>query len=110
MMSKKKRAKLKQEKLQSEAKTRKLLKRHGLDKPIKPREFSDYTPTLSSRGDEHRIKYPSLVTRSGAAHLRDDSFKKEVSAKYNIGQAYNKGNYVVLSTKEAHDPMTGKRR
>ena len=27
-----------------------------------------------------------------------------------VGQAYNKGNYVVLSTAEAADPATGKRR
>lgn len=27
-----------------------------------------------------------------------------------VGQAYNKGNYVVLSEKEAKDPATGKRR
>lgn len=27
-----------------------------------------------------------------------------------IGQAYNKGNYVVLSINEAKDPATGKRR
>lgn len=27
-----------------------------------------------------------------------------------VGQAYNKGNYVVLSKEEATDPATGKRR
>lgn len=27
-----------------------------------------------------------------------------------VGQAYNKGNYVVLSKEEAKDPATGKRR
>ena len=27
-----------------------------------------------------------------------------------VGQAYNKGNYVVLSKEEASDPATGKRR
>jgi hypothetical protein len=27
-----------------------------------------------------------------------------------IGQAYNKGGYQVLSTSEANDPATGKRR
>jgi hypothetical protein len=27
-----------------------------------------------------------------------------------VGQAYNKGNYVVLSAEEAADPATGKRR
>jgi len=27
-----------------------------------------------------------------------------------VGQAYNKGNYVVLSKEEAADPATGKRR
>jgi len=33
-----------------------------------------------------------------------------VTAKYTIGQAYNKGGLVVLSTKEANDSATGKRR
>jgi len=33
-----------------------------------------------------------------------------VTGNYNIGQAYNKGNLVVLSTAEASDDSTGKRR
>ena len=33
-----------------------------------------------------------------------------VTGSYNIGQAYNKGNLVVLSTSEASDDSTGKRR
>lgn len=33
-----------------------------------------------------------------------------VTAKYTIGQAYNKGGLVVLSEREAKDTATGKRR
>jgi hypothetical protein len=41
---------------------------------------------------------------------KDESYKKEVSSKYVIGQAYNKGGLQVLSKTEQRDPSTGKRR
>ena len=92
MMSKKKRAQLRREKEQKEAQYRKRLKALGIDKnyiPPKEREFVDYMPKYSSRGAEHRARYPSLSTNSGSTALRDDTYKKEISAQYNIGQASN---------------------
>jgi len=40
----------------------------------------------------------------------NDDYKREISSQYVIGQAYNKGNLVVLSKLEQKDPSTGKRR
>ena len=41
---------------------------------------------------------------------RDDTYKREISKQYVIGQAYNKGGCQVLSKQEQKDPATGKRR
>ena len=52
--------------------------------------------------------YPSLSNNIGGVATR-----KEVpvyTGNAVIGQAYNKGGLQVLSTQEANDPMTGKRR
>jgi len=40
----------------------------------------------------------------------NDDYKKEISSQYVIGQAYNKGNFQVLTKRETEDPATGKRR
>lgn len=48
--------------------------------------------------DEHRKKYPSASL--GSVHkepLADTSFRKEVSSKYTVSVAYNKGAYQVIS-------------
>ena len=41
---------------------------------------------------------------------KDESYKLDVSDRYVVGQAYNKGGLQVLSKKEQNDPATGKRR
>ena len=41
---------------------------------------------------------------------KDESYKLDVSDRYVVGQAYNKGGLQVLSKKEQDDPATGKRR
>ena len=40
----------------------------------------------------------------------NDDYKREISSQYVIGQAYNKGNFQVLTKRETEDPNTGKRR
>ena len=45
-----------------------------------------------------------------ACSKMNDEYKHKVSSNYVIGQAYNKGGLQVLSSQEANDPMTGKRR
>jgi len=40
----------------------------------------------------------------------NDDYKREISSQYVIGQAYNKGNFQVLTKRETEDPATGKRR
>ena len=41
---------------------------------------------------------------------KDESYKLDVSDRYVVGQAYNKGGLQVLSKREQNDPATGKRR
>ena len=52
----------------------------------------------------HPIEYLDKCTKP------NDDYKREISSQYIIGQAYNKGNFQVLSKKESEDPATGKRR
>ena len=42
--------------------------------------------------------------------LVNENYKLDVSDRYVVGQAYNKGGLQVLSKKEQSDPATGKRR
>ena len=41
---------------------------------------------------------------------KDESYKLDTSSQYVIGQAYNKGNFQVLSIADQNDPATGNRR
>ncbi len=53
-----------------------------------------------SRGsmDDHRKKYPSAPIGSvHTATVTDTSYQKEVSSKYTVAVAYNKGAYQVIS-------------
>ena len=79
--------------------------------------------TRSSVGLEQRSSKP-WVTGSSAVEStiptsklefsvctkKDDTYKREISKQYVIGQAYNKGGCQVLSKQEQKDPATGKRR
>ena len=58
-------------------------------------------------------KYPSHISDKVdkyACSKMNDEYKHKVSSNYVIGQAYNKGNLVVLSKEDAKDESTGKRR
>lgn len=58
-----------------------------------------------------RENYASLDTgyQKGIS-LEDQRYKQQVSEQFEIGQAYNKGNFQVLSRKETKEESTGKRR
>jgi hypothetical protein len=61
---------------------------------------------------DHRQKYPSQ-NQIGVHLSKNHSYEREkleVSSKFIVGQAYNKGGLVVLSKSDAADPATGKRR
>ena len=53
---------------------------------------------------------PSSKLEFSVCTKRDDTYKREISKQYVIGQAYNKGGCQVLSKQEQKDPATGKRR
>jgi hypothetical protein len=59
---------------------------------------------------ENRINSKPLQADKHACSKKDDSYKREVSSQYVIGQAYNKGGLVVLTKSETEDSATGKRR
>lgn len=89
---------------QREAEYQKFLKKHGLDKPQKKREFVEYKPSDSYRREDN------LPPCSNAVGNGFKTERPEYTGNAVIGQAYNKGGLQVLSTQEAKDPMTGKRR
>lgn len=56
-------------------------------------------------------KYPSLFSGHYKGEtLESQEYKKEVSRRYVVGPAFNKGGNQVLGKTEANDPTTGKRR
>jgi hypothetical protein len=81
----------------------KFLKMMGVDSnyvrtptPLKTERLSNRLPSRNIKDYEWRIQTKRVV--------------KEYNGKAVIGQAYNKGNLVVLSSTESKDDATGKRR
>ena len=64
--------------------------------PLKTERVSEQLPSRDIKDYEWRVQTKRVV--------------KEYNGNVVIGQAYNKGNLVVLSGKEAADVSTGKRR
>ena len=58
-------------------------------------------------GEKIRSTYESVGNGIGNGFVKTTS---ALSGDYIIGQAYNKGNLVVLSKEDAKDSSTGKRR
>ena len=80
----------------------KWLRSMGIDKPWKPKK--EKLNLASEKKSEH---YESVGNGIGNGYVKTTS---TISGDYIIGQAYNKGNLVVLSKEEAKDESTGKRR
>ena len=79
----------------------KWLKTMGIDKPFRPKSEP---LKLAAKKTE---RYQSVGNGIGNGFVKTTS---AISGEYVIGQAYNKGNLVVLSKEEAKDESTGKRR
>ena len=80
----------------------KWLKTMGIDKPWKPKRGP-----LKLASEKSRSTYESVGDGIGNGFVKTTS---TLSGDYIIGQAYNKGNLVVLSKEDAKDETTGKRR
>ena len=80
----------------------KWLKSMGIDKPWKPKKEK-----LNLAGANRDERYRSVGDGIGNGFVKTTS---AISGEYVIGQAYNKGNLVVLSKEDAKDESTGKRR
>ena len=80
----------------------KWLRGMGIDKPWKPK-----TEKLNLASEKKSERYESVGNGIGNGYVKTTS---AISGDYIIGQAYNKGNLVVLSKEEAKDESTGKRR
>jgi len=50
---------------------------------------------IADEDKAHREKYPSLMTNKPMVY-EDNSYKQEVSKKYTVAVAYNKGGYQVI--------------
>ena len=80
----------------------KWLKSMGIDKPWKPK-----SEPLKISGEKNSERYQSVGSGIGNGFVKTTS---AISGDYIVGQAYNKGNLVVLSKEDAKDESTGKRR
>ena len=80
----------------------KWLRSMGIDKPWKPKKEK-----LNLAGAKRDERYRSVGDGIGNGFVKTTS---TLSGEYVIGQAYNKGNLVVLSKEDAKDESTGKRR
>ena len=80
----------------------KWLKSMGIDKPWKPKKEK-----LNLAGANRDERYRSVGDGIGNGFVKTTS---AISGDYIVGQAYNKGNLVVLSKEDAKDESTGKRR
>jgi hypothetical protein len=76
-------------------------------RPNNPTEFKAY---VSDSGYYRREtqQYPSNNDIGGSTAAPERFYSN--SSSITIGQAYNKGNLVVLTNDESRDPSTGKRR
>ena len=79
----------------------KWLRGMGIDKPWKPKKE---VLKLAAKKSE---RYQSVGNGIGNGFVKTTS---AISGDYIVGQAYNKGNLVVLSKEDAKDESTGKRR
>ena len=80
----------------------KWLRGMGIDKPWKPKKEK-----LNLAGANRDERYRSVGSGIGNGFVKTTS---AISGEYIVGQAYNKGNLVVLSKEDAKDESTGKRR
>ena len=118
--STKKRKKKKKSKslLEAERQHAKFLKKMGVSetkqsKPKRSLAQPGSAPALGAGG--HRFKSYHSDQKPNTKNWtpctkKDENYKLDVSDRYVVGQAYNKGGLQVLSKKEQSDPATGKRR
>ena len=103
-------------------------KKYKHDKDLSPHMVMDFDTYLKFRFGKikHKIKskgqYAPSATKSSQPTIKrgmiephkgtkpNDDYKREISSKYIIGQAYNKSGLQVLTKRETEDPETGKRR
>ena len=88
------------------------LKRQFNQVKYKPKKTDTYQPTSMTITKTKSIPSHTIDVKDlqHACTKPDDDYKREISSQYVIGQAYNKGNLVVLSKEDAKDESTGKRR
>jgi hypothetical protein len=74
--------------------------------PPKPkrakREFVPYVPKSTVYRPETK-QYPSVLSKVADTTKRDESYKQEISKKYTLAPAYNKGAYQVISNDNVKD-------
>ena len=80
----------------------KWLRSMGIDKPFRPKREK-----LNLASEKKSERYQSVGNGIGNGFVKTTS---AISGEYIVGQAYNKGNLVVLSKEDAKDESTGKRR
>ena len=99
-MSRKRKSSVRNQRLNADHE--KWLKSMGIDKPWKPK-----SEPLKISGEKNSERDRSVGSGIGNGFVKTTS---AISGDYIVGQAYNKGNLVVLSKEDAKDESTGKRR
>ena len=59
---------------------------------------------------QEEVKLSNKVGNGFKRSFQEEQDRLEVSRKFPVGPAYNKGGYQVLSLEDSKDPSTGKRR
>ena len=73
-------------------------KSKALNKCKRPqRTFKEMTVRSVHPNYEDQIQYKSAPLTPARQVTQDDSYKKEISSKYTVSIAYNKGTYQVIS-------------
>ena len=98
-MSRKRKSSVRNQRLNADHE--KWLRSMGVDKPFKPKT------QVQKKSAKKSERYQSVGNGIGNGFVKTTS---AISGDYIIGQAYNKGNLVVLSKEDAKDESTGKRR
>mgnify|MGYP003964429357 CR=1 FL=1 len=96
----------KERRKQMEHSERGLFSNTTISRPNTPTEFKEYVSDSGYRRETH--DYPSNTAIGGSTGAPERFYAN--SSTITIGQAYNKGNLVVLTNDESRDPSTGKRR
>jgi hypothetical protein len=76
-------------------------RRKTVTKKISKPKFVPYVPSAVYRRETKQ--YPSVLSGAMDVYKKDTSMQREISSKYTVAPAYNKGAYQVVSQENIKD-------